>query len=71
MKAMALMFGGPKAGKGGDEKPPESEGPPASPKAEAAKAVMRAIKMGEVSELEPALTAFVEACQGAGYSEKE
>jgi hypothetical protein len=42
-----------------------------SGKTEAAKAVMQAVKMGEVGELESALTAFVEACGTAGYSDKE
>jgi hypothetical protein len=75
MKGLTLVFGGPKAGKGGggEAKPPgaEGEGSGMSGKTEAAKAVMQAVKMGEVGELESALTAFVEACGTAGYSDKE
>jgi len=77
MKGLALVFGGPKGGK----KP--AEGPPAEEPAEgggmdgarkdAAAAVAKALGVpdADVDSLDSALQAFVEACQDAGYSDKE
>jgi hypothetical protein len=83
MKAMALMFGGPK---GGDKKPPEGASPfgksePAEPEGggmdgarkDAARAVAKALgsETADVDSLDSALQAFVEACSSGGYSDKE
>jgi hypothetical protein len=62
MAGLALMFGGPKGGKGDMPAKEEDSGEGMSGKSAAAKAVMSAFKSGDSGELERGLTAFVEAC---------
>lgn len=69
MSAM-IVIGGPGAKKVGEGKPPEGDDEEDAPSSreearmEAARAVMRAIKMGEPKALDQALEAHYEACQG-------
>jgi hypothetical protein len=78
MAGLTFVLGGPKGRKEEPDGPPKT-GPEGEDggggmegaRKDAARAVMRAIKMGDVDELDPALQAFVEACQGSGYSDKE
>lgn len=78
-----LMIGGPagKFGKkasndnagNGDEETEADEDPSMGQEArkEAARAVIRAVKMGDVDALDRALEAHYEACEGAGASTDE
>jgi hypothetical protein len=77
MPAM-IVIGGPGKKIGGakpteDAEPEgdEEEAPSSRQEArqEAAKAVMRAIKMGEVKALDEALEAYYQACEGSGAEE--
>jgi hypothetical protein len=79
-----LMIGGPsgKFGKkasndnadNGDEEKDETDEDPSMGKEarkEAARAIIRAVKMGDVDALDTALEAHYEACEGAGASDDE
>ena len=85
--ALSQMFGGPsKGGQRNGDKPPEGASPFGKPeekpaegggmdgaRKDAARAVAKALgsEGADIDSLDSALQAFVEACQGSGYSGKE
>ena len=83
MAGLAFILGGPKGDKAGD-KPAGPPSPSSSSsdgggggmegaRKDAARAVAKAlgVENADLASLDSALQAFVEACQGDGYSEKE